>query len=86
MDFSNFLIALYLVLNLLLIFWAWYDIFGNEKLKPEQKTIFALLVVLLPFLGPIIYFHLKRTQNRKRMFLASKKKPPNRTLRGFFAS
>lgn len=61
----DLIIVVFLVLQILLMLWAWYDIFHNRKLSPELKAIFALLVFALPFLGPVVYFFLKRNQNKK---------------------
>jgi hypothetical protein len=41
-----------------LIIWAWYDILGSNR-TAEFKTIWVL-VTLIPVVGPVIYFSLKK--------------------------
>jgi|GEM_PF-2078482 len=54
----DFFLGFYL-LSAFLISWALIDI-SNSKLKFRNKVLFILLIALVPVLGSIIYFQLKR--------------------------
>lgn len=66
---ANFLLIAFIVLQLILVFWAWYDLSQNKKINLGLKFMAALAVFLFPVLGPIVYFHLKYQQIKKRKFL-----------------
>lgn len=66
MELMYVFIIVFIILEIVLVIWAWYDIYKNKRIKTETKAIFALLVFVFPFLGPIVYFHYKYRQIKKR--------------------
>ncbi|MAC96772.1 MAG: hypothetical protein CMC96_14875 [Flavobacteriales bacterium] len=55
------------LLSAFLISWALIDI-SNNKLKFRKKALFILLIALVPVLGSIIYFQLKRRKILQRNY------------------
>jgi hypothetical protein len=56
----------------LLTFFIWVfaliDCLRSQFEEPNQKLIWVVLIVFVPFLGPLIYFGLSRKGKRKRKF------------------
>lgn len=48
---------------LFFVFWLWMliDAIQNPRLDGTQKVVWVLVVIFLPFLGPIIYFFAGRS-------------------------
>ncbi|RXG18002.1 phospholipase D-like protein [Leeuwenhoekiella aestuarii] len=61
---DNFIIV-YLILGFSLMIWAVIDLIRTGSLKGNHKILLLILLVALPVIGSIIYFHYKNT-NRKR--------------------
>ena len=51
---------------LLFVFWIWMlvDCLQNERLQGNDKLVWVLVVVLLHFLGALIYFFVERPKGR----------------------
>lgn len=60
------LLAITLVLfTLILGFWALIDISRSRFKNPNKRTIWLVVVLLLPLLGSILYFQKKRSLTAK---------------------
>jgi hypothetical protein len=48
------------------IFWLWMliDVLGSS-LPTNEKILWALIICILPILGPLLYFLLKRSGSRR---------------------
>ena len=58
------LVMLFLVLISVALFvlWIWMLIHAitNQGLRDTEKVLWVILIILLPFLGPILYFFIGR--------------------------
>ena len=54
---------LLLIAALLFVFWIWMliDAIKNPALTSTQKIVWVLVIIFLPFLGPLIYFFAGRS-------------------------
>lgn len=57
---ERYLIASFVLLQLLISFWAIYDISKSRLKGFYSNTLFLLLVILLPTFGALAYFLSKR--------------------------
>jgi hypothetical protein len=48
--------------------WALFDCLKSEFEEPNQKLIWIILIVFVPFLGPLIYLGLSKKGKVKRRF------------------
>ena len=48
----------------LFVFWVWMlvDVLTNKGLHGTEKIVWVLVVILLPFLGSVIYFFVGRNK------------------------
>ncbi len=54
-----------ILLTIILVFWAIIDIVKSRFKNPNNRTIWLVVVLLLPILGSILYFQMKRTLTTK---------------------
>ena len=59
------LIIVLIILALVIVFWAIIDIAKSRFKNPNNRTIWLVVVLLLPILGSILYFQMKRTLTTK---------------------
>ena len=67
------LIIEFVILTIILYFWAIIDVTRSRFKKPNMNTIWLLAVLFFPVLGSILYFQFKR----KFVLKKSRKFQPN---------
>lgn len=72
MLYSYYTITL-LVLAGILWIWAFIDITRTRFYRTGTPLVFLVLIFVIPILGPMIYFHLKRDLRKKepRKFMSN---------------
>jgi hypothetical protein len=60
-----FLLPFGLVSLLLFVFWIWMliDAIQNPRLVGTEKIVWVLVIILLPFIGSLIYFFAGRSRS-----------------------
>jgi hypothetical protein len=65
-DFGTFFAILIpiLVIQLGLLVWALYDLTRpGRKVKGDSKVVWALIIIFISFIGPILYFLVGREES-----------------------
>jgi len=55
----------FIILAIVFWFWAIIDITRSRFKKPKMTIVWLIVVLVLPVLGSILYFQLRRKEQRK---------------------